>query len=46
MIDLEKAIKMLREEYERACGLQFVHRPLAYALYHVWRKVDSEGDRR
>ena len=38
---LEKAIEMLKKEYERAKGLDFVRNPLAYALYHTWRKVDE-----
>lgn len=37
---LEKAIKMLESEYERATRLEFVRNPLAYAFYQVWRKVD------
>lgn len=37
---LEKAIKMLEEEYERAKKMDFVKKPLAYALYTVWREVD------
>ena len=37
---LQKAIKMLESEYERASHLDFVHDPLAYALYHVWKNVD------
>lgn len=34
---LEKAIKMLESEYERATRLEFVRSPLPYALYQVWR---------
>lgn len=34
---LEQAIELLRKEYERAKGLEFVHDPLAYALYQVWK---------
>lgn len=37
---LEKAIKMLESEYERATRLEFVHSPLSYALYQTWRNVD------
>ena len=40
---LEKAKKLLDEEYERAKRLDFVHDPLAYALYQVWKKADAEG---
>ena len=37
---IERVIKMLEEEYERAKELDFVREPLAYALYTVWREVD------
>lgn len=33
---------MLDEEYERAKRLEYVHNPLAYALYHVWKTADTE----
>lgn len=40
-LTLEQVIKMLEEEYERAKKLEFVWDPLAYALYHTWKKVDE-----
>ena len=43
---LEKAIKMLEEEYERANRLEFVRNPLAYALYRVWKKANAERSNR
>lgn len=39
---LEKAKKLLEEEYERAKRLEWVDKPIAYALYHVWKKADNE----
>jgi hypothetical protein len=39
---LNKAIKLLEEEYERAKTIEWVQNPLAYALYQVWKKVDAE----
>ena len=39
---LNKAKKLLEEEYEKAKKLEFVHNPMAYALYQVWRKADRE----
>lgn len=39
---LEKAKELLDKEYEKAKGLEYVHDPLAYALYKVWKKVDAE----
>lgn len=41
-VTLEKAIKLLEKEYERAKNLEYVHKPLAYALYHVWKMADEE----
>jgi hypothetical protein len=39
---LEKAKKLIDEEYERAKRLEYVNDPLAYALYQVWKKADKE----
>ena len=41
----EKAKKLLEEEYERAKKLEWVHDPLAYALYQVWKKADTRKER-
>ena len=38
---LEKVIKLLQREYQRAKKMEFVHKPLAYALYKVWRMADG-----
>lgn len=38
---IEKAIEMLRTEYERAKRLPFVMNPLAWALYQVWKIADG-----
>lgn len=42
---IEKAIKLLTKEYERAKRLSFVRNPVAYALYQVWKMADKEGAR-
>ena len=39
---LEKVIELLKEEYEEAKKEPFVQKPLAYALYHTWKKVDEK----
>lgn len=39
---LQKAIKLLEAEYEKAKNLSFVRNKLAYALYQVWRIADRE----
>lgn len=40
---LKTAIKLLETEYEKVKKLEWVHNPLAYALYQVWKKVDEKG---
>lgn len=42
-MELEKAIEILRAEYERAVKLEWVHNPVAYALYQAWKKVDGRS---
>ena len=39
---LQKAVKLLEKEYEKAKNAPFVHDPVAYALYQVWRMADKE----
>lgn len=40
-ISLEEAINMLREEYEQAKEMEFVHKPVSYALYQTWARIDG-----
>ena len=42
---LNKAIKLIEFEYEKAKRLEWVHNPLAYALYQVWKMADKEKGR-
>ena len=39
---ITKAIRRLKEEYERAKGLAYVRDPVAFALYYVWKEADHE----
>lgn len=43
---LEKAIKVLEKEYAKAQNLAFVRKPLAYALYRVWKMADADVNER
>lgn len=45
-MSLEKAIEILRTEYERAVKLEWVHSPVAYALYQTWKKADNHKPKR
>lgn len=40
-MSLEKAIKLLEQEYERAKRLPFVRNPISYALFKVWKMADE-----
>lgn len=40
-IDIEKAIDILRDEYEIAQGLEYVRHPLSWAVYQVWLMLDE-----
>lgn len=37
---LEKAIDMLKKEYELAKKQGYIRNPIAWALYKVWRAAD------
>ena len=39
---LAKAIEMLVKEYERAKHIEYVQKPLAWALFQVWKQADKE----
>lgn len=39
---LKKAIKLLEVHYEVAKKLEWVHNPVAYALYQTWKMVDGK----
>lgn len=41
---LEKAIKLLEEKYEQAQKMEYVQKPLAWALFQTWKEVDSMKD--
>ncbi len=43
LMELDKAIGLLEEEYAKARKLKWVKNPLAWALYRVWKKADAEG---
>ena len=41
---LEKAVKLLEDKYEQAKKTEYVQKPLAWALFQVWKEVDSMKD--
>lgn len=36
--ELRKAVKLLEENYERGLNIEYVHDPLAWALYQTWKE--------
>ena len=42
--ELEKAVKILNAEYEKAKRNSYIHNPIAWALYHTWKQVESGRD--
>ena len=46
MPEIEKAIKILREEYAKAVKRPQVYNPIAYALYHTWRQFDRRKEKK
>lgn len=38
---LLKAIKLLIKQYEHSKNSEYVHSPVAHALYHTWKQVDE-----
>jgi hypothetical protein len=40
-VTLEKAIELLKTKYEQAKNMEYVQKPLAWALFKVWREADS-----
>lgn len=41
MQELDKAIKILKEQYEKAQKLDWVRNKIAYALYQTWKIFDE-----
>ena len=39
---IEKAIKMVKDNYESAKKLDYIRNPLAFALYKVWKLADAD----
>ena len=42
-MDIEEAIDLLRQEYEKAKQKPWVQYPMAYALYQTWKQVDRKS---
>ena len=43
VMDIENAVKLLQVHYDAAKKLEWVHNPVAYALYEVWKMADRKN---
>jgi len=42
--DIKEILELIKDEYERAKNLDnIIKKPIAYALYQIWRYADKEG---
>ena len=41
MKDIDKAIKVLKEQYEKVQKIDWVRNKIAYALYQTWKIFDE-----
>lgn len=41
MQEIDKAIKILKEQYEKAQKIDWVRNKIAYALYQTWKIFDE-----
>lgn len=39
--DLLRAIRLLIKQYEHSKNSEYVHSPVAHALFHTWKQVDE-----
>lgn len=43
---LQPVFTEIAEEYKKSCGISFINKPLAHALYEVWKKHDRRDTNR
>ena len=43
---IEKALSLVKKEYEKSKDLEFVRDPVAYSLYKVWKLADADKRKR
>lgn len=41
-MSLDRAIELLKVKYQLALDLRYIGKPLAWALYQVWKEADRE----
>ncbi len=43
MMDIEDAIKLLQVHYDVIKKIEWIHDPVAFALYEVWKIADRKN---
>ena len=38
---IDDVIKEFKEKYEYALKQKYIHKPMSYALYQTWKKIDK-----
>lgn len=46
MTKLDEAIELLKKNYEKAQGKDWITYPMAWALYQTWKVYDAENSNR
>ena len=44
MLTIEQAIELIRDKYDDNKDKKWVHDPVAYTLYEVWKITDSKKE--
>ena len=39
--ELIRAVEILKEEYEKTKNNPYIYNPIAWALFHAWKRIDS-----
>ena len=42
---IRKALKKLRTNYKKALSLEYVLKPVSWALYQTWKEIDAEEEK-
>ncbi len=45
-VTIQRAIRLLREQYKKALEMPHIEKPLAWALYQVWQEANRKEKKR
>lgn len=46
VMTIQRAIRLLREQYKKALEMPHIEKPLAWALYQVWQEANRKEKKR